>query len=51
MVALRVTMRLGYQLPNPINVLQPTESLRLPFAYIAASATTASDSESDSEES
>ena len=38
MVALRVTMRLGYQLPNPINVLQPTEALRLPFAYVAATA-------------
>lgn len=36
MVALRVTMRLGYQLPNPINVLQPTEANRLPFAYVGA---------------
>lgn len=40
MVALRVTMRLGYQLPNPINVLEPTEANRLPFAYVAATATT-----------
>lgn len=47
MVALRVTMRLGYQLPNPINVLQPTEALRLPFAYVAA---TASEAEPTAEE-
>lgn len=40
MVALRVTMRLGYQLPNPINVLQPNEASRLPFAYVRATAST-----------
>lgn len=36
MVALRVTMRLGYQLPNPINVVEGDESKRLPFAYVEA---------------
>lgn len=49
MVALRVTMRLGYQLPNPINVLQPTEASRLPFAYVAATASS-NTSEEPSEE-
>lgn len=37
MVALRVTMRLGWELPNPINALQPDESVRFPFAAIAGS--------------
>lgn len=47
MVALRVTMRLGYQLPNPINILQPDETARLPFAYITP--TTASTTSSTTE--
>ena len=34
MVALRVTMRLGWEIPNPINSLQPDESVRFPFAVI-----------------
>lgn len=34
MIALRATMRLGWELPNPINALQPDESLRFPFALI-----------------
>ena len=34
MVALRVTMRLGWEIPNPINALQPDESVRFPFAVI-----------------
>lgn len=34
MVALRVTMRLGWEVPNPINSLQPDESVRFPFAVI-----------------
>ena len=34
MVALRVTMRLGWQLPNPINRIQPTEGNRYPFATL-----------------
>ncbi len=33
MVALRVTMRLGWQLPNPVNVENTTES-RFPFASV-----------------
>lgn len=41
MVALRVVMRLGWEIPNPINALQPDESVRFPFAAIqAASALT-----------
>lgn len=34
MVALRVTMRLGWEVPNPINALQPDEAVRFPFAVI-----------------
>lgn len=34
MVALRVTMRLGWEIPNPINALQPNESTRFPFAVV-----------------
>lgn len=41
MVALRVVMRLGWEIPNPINALAPDESVRFPFAAIqAASALT-----------
>lgn len=41
MVALRVVMRLGWEIPNPINALSPDESVRFPFAAIqAASALT-----------
>lgn len=41
MVALRVVMRLGWEIPNPINALQPDEAVRFPFAAIqAASALT-----------
>lgn len=41
MVALRVVMRMGWEIPNPINALQPDESVRFPFAAIqAASALT-----------
>jgi len=36
MVALRVVMRLGFQLPNPINRVQETEANRYPFAYLTA---------------
>ena len=35
MVALRVTMRLGWEIPNPINAEQPDESVRFPFASVA----------------
>lgn len=40
MVALRVTMRLGWEVPNPINSLQPDEAVRFPFAVILPSAYT-----------
>lgn len=34
MVALRATMRLAWQVPNPINRLQPVEASRYPFAIL-----------------
>lgn len=34
MVALRVTMRLGWQLPNPVNRANPTAATRYPFAVL-----------------
>ena len=34
MVALRAVLRLGWQLPNPVNRLQPTEANRYPFAVL-----------------
>lgn len=34
MVALRVVMRLGWQVPNPINRVQATEASRYPFAIL-----------------
>lgn len=41
MVALRVVMRLGWEIPNSITALQPDEAVRFPFAAIqAASALT-----------
>lgn len=36
MVALRVKMRLGWELPNPINELQPDRAKRFPFAVYEA---------------
>jgi HK97 family phage major capsid protein len=36
MVALRVVMRLGFQLPNPINRIQTVEASRYPFATLTA---------------
>lgn len=39
MVALRCVMRLGWQLPNPINYLVPTEAERFPFAVLTPPAT------------
>lgn len=36
MVALRVTMRLGWALPNPLNRTNPTDASRLPFAALLA---------------
>ena len=34
MVALRAVMRLGWEIPNPINALQPTAAYRCPFAIL-----------------
>jgi HK97 family phage major capsid protein len=34
MVALRITMRLGWQFPNPVNAIQTTAANRYPFAAI-----------------
>ena len=34
MVALRAVMRLGWEIPNPINALQPTAASRCPFAIL-----------------
>lgn len=34
MVALRVVMRLGWQLPNPLNAINQTEATRYPFAVL-----------------
>lgn len=34
MVALRVVMRMGWEIPNPINALAPDETTRFPFASI-----------------
>lgn len=34
MVALRCVMRLGWEIPNPINALNPNEETRFPFATI-----------------
>lgn len=38
MVALRVVMRLGWEIPNPINALAPDRATRLPFAVYAPNA-------------
>lgn len=38
MVALRVTMRLGWQLPNPINRINSDNTTRYPFAVLVPSA-------------
>lgn len=39
MVALRAVMRLGWEIPNPINAFQPDESKRAPFAVYAPAST------------
>lgn len=36
MVALRAVMRLGWEIPNPINALKPTKAQRCPFAILKA---------------
>ena len=44
MVALRAVMRLGWEIPNPINAFQPDETKRPPFAvYAPATATGANE--------
>ena len=35
MVALRVVIRLAWQVPNPINRIQPNETLRYPFSILS----------------
>lgn len=37
MVALRAVMRLGWEIPNPINALQPNKSTRCPFSILVDS--------------
>jgi len=34
MLALRAVMRIGWQVPNPINRLQETEANRYPFSVL-----------------
>lgn len=34
MVALRAVMRIAWQVPNPINTVEPTEANRFPFAVL-----------------
>ena len=38
MVALRIVMRLGWEVPNPINAMKAKESERFPFAILKAGA-------------
>lgn len=50
-VAMRFVMRLGWELPNPINAEKPTEAERLPFAaLVPASASTPAEPEEGEEE-
>lgn len=37
MIALRAVMRIGWEIPNPINALNPDEATRFPFALIEPS--------------
>ena len=38
MVALRAVMRLGWEIPNPINALKTDKTKRFPFAVLKAGA-------------
>lgn len=38
MVALRVVFRMAWQIPNPINLIQPTEASRFPFGVLLPTA-------------
>lgn len=40
MVALRVTLRMGWELPNPINAVNGDNTTRFPFAIVQPSAPT-----------
>jgi len=40
MIALRAVMRLGWEIPNPINAFQPDKTKRSPFAVYAPVAST-----------
>lgn len=40
MVALRATMRIGWEIPNPINAFQPDDTKRAPFAVYKPAAST-----------
>lgn len=44
-VALRCVMRLGWELPNPVNAEKPNEDERLPFAILIPNASESEDSE------
>lgn len=37
MIAMRLTMRLGFALPNPVNRVQPNKAVRYPFAVLMGS--------------
>lgn len=37
MIALRVVMRMGWEIPNPINALDPNDATRFPFATVKGS--------------
>ena len=47
MVALRAVMRLGWEIPNPINALQPTAASRCPFAILTQGSTQGNNQEGD----
>lgn len=49
MVALRIVMRLGWEIPNPINSLKSKEAERFPFAVLAPEAAGTDDEEEDLE--
>lgn len=36
MIAVRCTMRLGWEVPNPVNILEPDSSIRFPLAMVDA---------------
>ena len=42
MVALRAVMRLGWEIPNPINAMVPDKTKRCPFAILTGAASVAS---------